>query len=431
MRNGFLGSVGLLLTGAGLALAQAPAGPPSPLAGAPAVGDSAAVMAAPRGAEPSIPAPGRLYLDADYLFWFSRPTKLPPLLIQGNPQNPGAIPAIGQPNTTVLIGDREVDAGTRSGARARVGAWLDSEETFGVEASGFIVEQIGSTLSASSNGSQTLGLSFRDVILTTLPPETSLLIAAPGVANSSTVVHTSTRFWGAELDALVHVSGGSWYRADALFGARYLQLEEELSIASTSVAVPVTGSVPFLKTPVTAPASLTVADSFRTRNEFYGAQVGAHILLQRGIWFADFRATLAPGVTHERVGIDGTTSLASPAVTATVPGGLYAQLTNVGGHSNNQFTLVPEGDVSVGCQVTSFLRAYVGYSAVYWAEGVFRPATELDRQVVSTLIPAQNATSQIPPAMGNIPAPFPHPEPQLRRQDFWGQGVHFGVELDF
>ncbi len=62
---------------------------------------------------------------------------------------------------------------------------------------------------------------------------------------------------------------------------------------------------------------------------------------------------------------------------------------------------------------------------------MFRPATELDRQVVSTLIPAQNATSQIPPAMGNIPAPFPHPEPQLRRQDFWGQGVHFGVELDF
>src|SRR5438067_254367 len=107
MRRGFLASVSLLLSGAGLALAQAPvtsppAAPPAPPAAAPAA--DGADGAGERFDGPPLPAPGRAYFGADYLFWFTRPTKLPPLLLQGSSINPGAVPALGSPDTTVLIG---------------------------------------------------------------------------------------------------------------------------------------------------------------------------------------------------------------------------------------------------------------------------------------------------------------------------------------
>jgi hypothetical protein len=422
MRIGFLGSVTLLLAAAAMAPAQEPANPPAATA---PVAPATAPVACPDtvgesiDCRPSLPAPGRVYLGADYLFWFTRPTRLPPLVVEGSAQNPGEIPAAGLPDTTIVIGGGQTDAAARSGLRVRAGGWLNAEETIGLEGSAFYLQPIDSTFLASSS-TRALGISFRDNVNISLPPETSFIIGAQDQASGSSVVHTSTRFWGAELNALCHVTGGSWYRADAIFGFRYLQLREDLSMSSTSAAAPEVGSVLFQGNSFFDPASITIADEFRTRNDFYGGQVGAHILAQHGIWFADFRATVAAGVTREVVNINGSTSLTTSDGTVTVPGGLFAQATNIGSHSNTQFTLVPAGDVSVGCELFGFLRLSLGYSAIYWSQGVFRPATELDRTVSSTAIPAQNPTSE-----GSRPIP------QLQRQDFWGQGIHFGAELTF
>jgi hypothetical protein len=378
---------------------------------------------------PSIPPSGRLYAEADYLYWFTRPTKLPPLVIEGNPAVPGAIPAVGQPGTTVLIGDKQVDAAPRSGVRFRAGYWLDQDEKFGVEASGFVLENIGSTFAVSPDPAATLGLSFRDATVLSLNDETSLLFAAPNQATGAAAVRTETRFWGAEVDALCHMTGGSWYRADAIFGIRYLRLEESLDQTATSAAVSTPdGFVTFQGATFTAPATLTIADRFRTTNEFVGGQVGGHVLLQKGIWSADLRATIAPGVTHEMVHISGATTLSgattpTPNGLTTLPGGLLSQVTNLGTHASTKFNLVPEAGASVGCQLTSYLRVTIGYTAIYWQEGVVRPATEIDRLVNSTLIPVNNPTTQ-----GAGPL---RPLPQVRAVDFWAQGVHAGLELDF
>jgi hypothetical protein len=376
---------------------------------------------------PPIPPPGRVYLDAEYLYWFTRPTKLPPLAIESSTVSPGALPSVGQEGSVVIIGDNEVDAGARSGGRVRAGFWIGQGETFGVEVSGLYLDQISSTFSTASDGSVSLGVPFRDAAILSLKNETSLLLAAPGQSAGSTVVHTATKFWGAELDGLCSVTGGPWCRADAVFGVRYLRLQEQLDQSSTTRPLPDTGFVTFLGVPLFDPAdSVTITDSFRTKNEFFGGQVGGHILLQKGIWSAEFRATIAPGVTHQTVQISGATSLTTPDGRTTVPGGLFAQLTNSGNFSTTRFNLVPEAGAAVGCQITSFLRATLGYSAIYWQEGVLRPTTELDRLVSSTLIPVQNPTSTLPP-----PPRAPNPIPQLKSVDFWAQGVHFGLELDF
>jgi hypothetical protein len=369
--------------------------------------------------EAPMAAPGRFYFDADYLFWWTRPTKPPPLVIGANLTAPGAVPALNEPGTVVLVGDREIDAGARSGARFRAGFWLDSADTLGLEASGFVLQQARSTFAVVSNEVTTLALPFQD----TIPPggETSIIFASPGTSSGSSVTHTSTSFWGVALDAMCNVAGNSWYRADVLVGVRYLRLAEEISVDTVSTAEPPFGFVLFQGQGFFAPASTLISDSFRTANNFYGGQLGAHVQMQKGNWFADFRAILNAGVTREVLTISGSTTLISPpSPTVTVPGGLLTQISNIGRTPNNEFTIVPEAALSVGYQVTSWLRAELGYSVVYWRQGVLRPDTEISRQVSSTIIPVLNPTPT-----GAAPLV------QLHRADFWGQGVNFGIELTF
>ena len=55
------------------------------------------------------------WFHTDYLVWWIRPNEVPvPLVTLGTPTNPGAI---GQPGTHVLIGDQDVENGTRQGGR--------------------------------------------------------------------------------------------------------------------------------------------------------------------------------------------------------------------------------------------------------------------------------------------------------------------------
>ncbi len=366
-----------------------------------------------------MPAPGRVYVEADYLFWWTRPTRLPPLVIGANLTTPGAVPALNEPGTSVLIGDKQVDAGARSGARFCAGFWLDSGETLGLEASGFVLEQAHSTFTAGSNEVTTLALPFQDTL--NQGAETSIIFASPGSASGASLVHTSTSFWGVAIDGMCNVTGNSWYRADLLVGVRYLRLAEEISINTVSTAEPPFGLVQFQGEGFFAPASTVVSDSFRTSNNFYGGQLGAHVQMQKGNWFAEFRAILDAGVTREILNISGSTTLLNPPNAAViVPGGLLAQISNIGRTPNNEFTIVPEAGLTVGCQLTSWLRAELGYSVVYWRQGVLRPDTEISRQVASTIIPVLNPTST-----GAAPLV------QLHRADFWGQGVNFGIQLTF
>ncbi len=436
MRKGLLGSVAVLLTGGGLALAQAPTAQPTssppapmllPVAAAPDAGAADGAIGEDIH-EPSRPAPGRFYADADYLFWFSRPQKLPPLVVATAASDTAVNPAAGTPGTVILIGNKSIDSAARSGMRLRAGAWLNAEETVGLEGSGFFLEQASSNFSVTSNPSALFGLAFQDASVLALPTETSLLFAAPDVAAAALVnatgssqLHTSTKFWGAELNAMANVAGCSWYRAEALVGFRYLRLQEDLSMTTTSNTTP-DGFVEFQGNFFVDPARVMIADAFRTANDFYGGQVGAHVLLQKGDWFADFRGMLAAGVTHQTLTVNGSTSLTTPDGTITVPGGLYAQPTNMGHFAKNVFTTVPEAGFSVGCQLTSFLRVSVGYSAIYWRQGVLRPASEIDRFVNTTALPVQN-----PMPLGTET----HPASQLQRVDFWAQGAHFGAEIDF
>src|SRR5262249_15174735 len=79
------------------------------------------------------------------------------------------------------------------------------------------------------------------------------------------------------------------------------------------------------------------------------------------------------GSTAEVVDVAGSTVIAPPGQVPTVGnGGLLAQPTNSGHFSRDQFAVVPEVGINVGYQVTEHLRAFVGYSFLYWSN-VARP----------------------------------------------------------
>ncbi len=121
--------------------------------------------------------------------------------------------------------------------------------------------------------------------------------------------------------------------------------------------------------------------------------------------------------------IDGSTSLIVPGTpTVTVPGGLFAQPTNIGQQSRNEFGIIPEAGVSVGYQIADCVRVYGGYSVLYFRNDVLRTGTAIDRSINATQIPS---LSFGPVGTETRPAAV------VQNADFWLQGVHFGVEIDF
>jgi hypothetical protein len=374
-----------------------------------------------REIEAPVRVPGWVYFDAEYLLFFNKSNKLPPLITSGPPGDLSATAVLGQPGTAVLFGDSAIDGGNRSGARFRLGYWLDAEQSCAIEGTGFYLDDLGTSFAVASDGSTILGRPYRNADLRFVPNETALSLVVPTQYTGGASVATFNKVWGAEINGRLNLTGNSRCRGDMLVGFRYARLEEGTSIANVTTALPL-GTVEFEGGLVPAPASVAVQDVFRTRNEFYGGQVGALIELQRGIWFADFRATLAAGVVHQTLTIDGSTTLVTPGSSTTVPGGLLAQRTNMGRRSQDEFGLVPEIGVSVGCQISRNLRAYVGYSVLYWRNDVLRPGTEIDQGVNASQIPTLS------------PAPLGtelRPAVLLRNVDFWVQGIHFGVELGF
>ncbi len=79
---------------------------------------------------------------------------------------------------------------------------------------------------------------------------------------------------------------------------------------------------------------------------------------------------------------------------------------------------MPELDVTAGWQITSHLRATVGYSLL-WLTDMVRPGDQVDRTV--------NPNS-LPPALPSTPI---GPTFTLRDTDFWVQGIRVGMELRF
>jgi hypothetical protein len=310
--------------------------------------------------------PRRAWFQAEYLLWFINDAE-PPMIVGTAPV--GEVVASGGAdiqNITPLYGDgvRSLSYDGQNGVRLTGGFYLDEEECFGLEGSRFRLEDGDDSAQFSSAGNPIIGPTFFDpiqgrdvIVLASLPfiPGGDL---APGLRAAAIDVSGSNSLWGFEVNGRTRLGALLFAdRLELLAGYRFLEYEENLSISTISVPLP--GN----------PGAFTVGafDSFRTRNQFHGGQIG---LSSRSYvtprFTVDVTAKIGLGNMHQNVGINGATFLAAPGVPATLtPGGILAQPTNMQGFTRDQITMVNELTVSGGFQLARGVRLALGYNFLY------------------------------------------------------------------
>jgi len=171
------------------------------------------------------------------------------------------------------------------------------------------------------------------------------------------------------------------------------------------------GSLNFAPAPGST-LTVTGFDHFGTRNQFYGGQLGGRYSLRAGRLTLDVLAQVALGATEQTQDNSGSVTLKTTGpfrAGSPGPGFIFTEASNIGHHHTSSFSVIPQAQVKLGYELTSNLRAIVGYDALYW-NNVLRPGNQVDRVIGG--------------APGDTrPAFLGH------RSDIWAHGVSFGLEF--
>ena len=380
----------------------------------------------PAGGEPGIakggflPANRSLWVSVEYFVaHFQRDHLTNPLVTRGDPADahPGAL---GQPGTQVLFGDEQYRFGTRQGVRTQAGIYLDSDRTFSVDMGGFYVfpEQLRSTFASDAAGNPLIARPDLNALVGQLR---SFRTSTPGFLSGSTTVEARSELWGGEANARYEFEIAPSVRANVLAGVRFLRLSERLSVSDQLTPL-VPGFISFLGPAnfVNPPNSIQDQDSFETTNSFYGVNLGSQVRWQNQWVSLTAFGKVALGSTDEKLRIQGTTTLVTPAGNQTVPGGVFALPSNIGNYSRSVFGVVPEAGLTLGVEPIQHVRATLGYSFLYW-NNVLRPGGQIDRVINPGLVPTDVN-------FGVNSAP-PHPIAVLNDQSFRIHTLNFGLEF--
>lgn len=470
MRKGFIGALGVALTGSGLALAQ-----PAPLvkmaltgqpttptvqrvseppflatADAPpekidAPKDAKGTAKAPLLPAPTTPpltspgylehsscSPGccqtcepccekepRFWITGENLLWWVKHGPLPvPLVGTGTAASLG-IP--GNPGASTLFGNTGLNYGELEGFRVGAGAWLNDCRTIGVEGSFFMLEQGVTRFSAAGDPTGNPVITLPIINAQTGTPA-GLAVSLPGAFAGAVSVKSTSRFFGSDLNGVYNVVRNDGLSVDALAGVRYLNLQETLSVRRSASVLP-GGNRFFLGANIPGPSVASVADEFDTQDQFFGGQFGAQVSYKRNKLSASLSAKVALGGNYDITNTHGTSSLAVPgAAPVVVAGGLLAGPSNSGRTHSTAFSWSPELGAHIGYQITDRIRITGGYTWLYWDE-LARPGNQIDRVVNLTQFPFS-------PTFGPLNGP-PRPAPTLHRSEFWAQGIDVGLGISF
>jgi hypothetical protein len=368
----------------------------------------------------------RFWARAEYLSWWVKDAPLPvPVVTTGDPRvgfDPNLVNtvntagAIGQRGTQVLFGGDNINSRAFSGLRLTLGGWADVEKLLGLEGSGFALERRTSSFTAASDRTGNPPLYF-PIFSELARGERGVPIADPLRSFSGNVlVNSNLRLWGTEVNGICPLLRYPELEFTLLAGFRYADLRETLQIYNTT-------------TDLTFGNVTNLTDSFDTRNQFYGGQIGGRLAVQHSRLSLDITGKVALGSTHQVVDIQGAITQAGPNPPVppglgTFPGGLFTQSSNIGRRNANQFTVLPSLNLKLGYQVKQHILAFVGYDILYWDE-VVRPGDQINHHVNLS----QNAVLD-PRGVGRLVGPV-QPAPLFNGSDFWAQGINCGLEFRY
>jgi len=351
----------------------------------------------------------RVWFRGEALLWWLRGGQTPALLTTSPASTPQAQAGVlGQPGTTVLFGDEELNTGLHAGARLTFGLNLDRQQDSGVEFSYFIMGENTQSYANASSGNPILARPFFNVAT---GAQDSTLIAYPNTFSGTFNASSTENFQGAEAlwrRTIVHGDDG---RIDILAGYRFARLTDGLEIADAATSSGTSSAA-------TSGTTINVADKFHTRNNFNGGDVGFAVQWRRNRWSLDTLLKMGIGGTSTQVLIDGWTNVTANGTTSSYHGGQLALGSNIGTYNSQQFAVMPEIGFTLGYDLTPRLRATAGYTLLYWSN-VARPGDQIDLNLDPGQFPPTTTTTGV------------KPEFVLHTSDFWAQGLNLGLDYRF
>ena len=384
------------------------------------------------GRQLCIALPSHGWVSVEYLLWHQSGMETPALVTTSPAgtarENAGVLFRNPATSTTLYGGDNDILSDRMSGTRVRFGWWFANNPMLGIEGEylGFDTktENFDSGLSTGVAPQPILARPFYNALT---GRDDSELVAFPNVLNGRVTTQATTKLDGAAVRfrKIMCCSSGSSFspiacgpvpsqsRIDATLGWRFYQLKETLGITEDLST--------FNRNADQGGGDFLLNDSFSTRNQFNGAELGFQWTGRRGYWSLDALMRMGIGNVKQEVMIQGTTVSTLPNGTVVQPnpgvGGLLAQRTNIGTYTRNEFGIVPELGATLGYQVTQHLRLTAGYSFIYWSN-VVRPGDQIDTTVNPNLMPPENP----------VETAFLNPRFAFQQTDYWVQGLSLGGE---
>lgn len=353
-------------------------------------------MPCPEVCPPCPTSCGRLWVEGEYLQWWTAGFEAPPLVTTG---------VLSSANTDVLYGGGNLLEGSTSGARLELGYWLDSNFDVAFQASYLAIGDKDDTFSATSTGTPVLARPYFDVA-PDVGAEAASYVAQANTVTGTVGVASSSEFHAIEAMLRSALAMEEEFRIDGMLGYRHARLLEDLTI-SESLNV------------VTDNATIDAFDYFETDNHFNGGLVGINTELRRGRWTFEMMMKLAMGSTSADVAIAGQqVSTDAQGNISTFDGSLYALPTNDGVYSESKFAVMPEIGVTLGWNFTRRLRVECGYTFLYLSQ-VARPGDQIDRYVNSTQLDGGTLDGAA------------NPDFDFEWSDFWAHGVNLGLHYQF
>jgi hypothetical protein len=198
------------------------------------------------------------------------------------------------------------------------------------------------------------------------------------------------------------------HRVDLLSGYTFNQLNNSIGIRSQATNLD-TGDL------ILNGTVFTTNDLFETENTFHGAHLGVLSSVVSNRVSLSTLAKVSFGNMHQQRSIRGFTRENDGTTTTTTPGGIYAQPSNIGNVSRDNFAFIPELGIKLGVSATENIQLTVGYTFMFWSSVALA-----GEQVDSTIDENQF-----------IGFPGDRPGAAFRDSTFWMQGIDLGMTFTY
>jgi hypothetical protein len=348
---------------------------------------------------PVVEAPTSTWsVSTEYVVWWLRRGYLPRVLTTSSVNEPGRF---SRPDPLVVYGDERLETrhddrfiGTRFAVE-----WRHPSGVIGAEGRAFFLERDSTYFTLKHRSSPQLALSYIDA--NTLSEKREVIAGIDpdrGPLLGGFVGYSRIELFGQEANAVVPMWDGPNWEVDLLAGVRFLQMRDRYHHTATSFVLPEKATL------------YGVVDNIRVHNAFYGGQVGLRGEYRFDRWYVQVRGSMAIGADDQLVRTWGQRIVHTPEARVQTERGLFVQPSNTGRFSRCHFDGVGEVAINAGYQITPWLRGFMGYTFLGWADPL-RAATQVDR-VVNVQQPGEPERPTIP----------------FKGDGFWAQGINFGLE---